>query len=110
MNEAYLLATPYLLQRAKREIQKNTGSSIRFCNLATCIEITYMLVAIEPRRFGKHKTNHIILQKMRVQIHDVIDKNEHFHLQSTPCANVWTGAKVSNRITLKKQSFLIVTD
>ena len=36
-----------------------------------------------------------------VQIHDVIDKNEHFHLQSTPCANVWTGAKGSNRITLK---------
>ena len=36
-----------------------------------------------------------------VQIHDLIDKNEHFHLQSTPCANVWTGAKGSNRITLK---------
>ena len=35
-----------------------------------------------------------------VQIHDVIDKNEHFHLQNTPCANVWTGAKGSNRITL----------
>ena len=35
-----------------------------------------------------------------VQIHDVIDKNEHFRLQSTPCANVWIGAKGSNRITL----------
>ena len=37
-----------------------------------------------------------------VQIHDVIDKNEHFHLQSTPYANVWTGAKGLNRITLKR--------
>ena len=67
-----------------------------------------MPVAIEPRRFVKHKVYHIILQEVRkqslaaaVQIHDVIDKNEHFHLQSTPCANIWTGAKGSNRITLK---------
>ena len=30
----------------------------------------------------------------------LIDKNEHFRLQSTPCANVWTGTKGSNRITL----------
>ena len=52
-----------------------------------------MPVAIEPRRFVNHKTYHIILQEVRklnnllaaaVQIHDVIDKNEHFHLQSTP--------------------------
>ena len=64
-----------------------------------------MPVAIEPRRFGKHKIYHIILQEEKnnllaagVQIHDVIDKNEHFHLQSTPCTNVWTGAKGSNRI------------
>ena len=66
-----------------------------------------MPVAIEPRRFGKHRIYHIILQEVRkqslaaaIQIHDVIDKNEHFHLQNTPCANVWTGAKGSNRITL----------
>ena len=38
-----------------------------------------------------------------VQIHDVIDKNEHFHLQRTPCTNVWTGAKGSNRITFCKR-------
>ena len=69
-----------------------------------------MPVAIEPGRFGKHKIYHIILQEVKnnlsaaaVQIHDVIDKNEHFHLQSTPCANGWTGAKGSNRITLKAQ-------
>ena len=66
-----------------------------------------MPVAIEARRFVKHKTYHIILQEVRKQSfgsrssdHDVIDKNEHFHLQSTPCANVWTGTKGSNRITL----------
>ena len=69
-----------------------------------------MSVAIEPRRFGKHKIYHITLQEVRkqslaaaVQIHDVIDKKEHFHLQSTPCANVWTGAKGSNRITLNTE-------
>ena len=46
-----------------------------------------MPVAIEPRRFGKHKIYHIIPQEVgnnllaaAVQIHDVIDKNEHFHL------------------------------
>ena len=50
-----------------------------------------MPVAKEPWRFGKHKMYHIILQEVRntllaaaVQIHDVTDKNEHFHLQSTP--------------------------
>ena len=65
--------------------KKNTGSTIRFCNLAPSVEITYMLVAKEPRSFGKHKTYHIILQEVRkdllaatVQIHVVIDKNEHF--------------------------------
>ena len=47
-----------------------------------------MSVAIEPR-FGKHKIYHIRLQEARkllaaaVQICDVINKNEHFHLQST---------------------------
>ena len=45
-----------------------------------------------------------------VQIHDLMNKNEHFLLQSTPCANVWTGAKRSNRITLnnspKRQALL----
>ena len=71
--------------------KKNTGSTIRFCNLAPSIEITNISVAKEPRRFGKHKTYHTILQEVRkqslaaaVQIHDVIDKNEHFNLQSTP--------------------------
>ena len=68
-----------------------------------------MPVAIESRRFAKNKIYHIIsyfkksennLLAAAVQIHDVIDRNEHFHLQSTPCANVWTGAKGSNRITL----------
>ena len=56
----------------------------------------YVPIAIEPRRFGKHKIYDIILQEMRkqsllaatVQIHDVTDKNEHLHLQGTPCANV----------------------
>ena len=88
--------------------KKNTDSTIRFCNLASSVEITYMPVAIEPRRFGKHKYIISYFKKWEnnllaaaVQIHDVIYKNEHFHLQSTPCANVWTGAKGSNRITLK---------
>ena len=46
-----------------------------------------MPVAKEPWRFGKHETYHIILQEVRkqslaaaVQIRDIIDKNEHFHL------------------------------
>ena len=67
--------------------KKNTGSTIRFCNLTLLIKITYMPVAKEPWRFGKHKMYHIILQEVRntllaatVQIHDVTDKNEHFHL------------------------------
>ena len=68
-----------------------------------------MPVAIETTRFGKHKMYHIILQEVRKQsfdcrsslIHNVTDKNKHFHLQNTPCANVWTGAKGLNRITLK---------
>ena len=47
--------------------KKNTGSMIRFCNLASSIEITYMPVAIEPRGFGKHKICHIILQEVRKQ-------------------------------------------
>ena len=71
--------------------KKITGSRIRFCNLASSIEITYMPVTIELRRLGKHIIYHIILQEVRkqflaaaVQIHDVINKNEHFHLQSTP--------------------------
>ena len=84
--------------------KENSGSKIRFCNLASCIEITYVPTEVEQRRFGKHKIYHIIRQEMRkqshlaaaVQIHDVIDKNEHLHLQGTPCANVWTGAKGSN--------------
>ena len=72
-----------------------------------------MSAAIEPRRFGKHKIYHIIsyfkkwennLLAAAVQIHDVIVKNEHFHLQSTPCANIWTGTKGANRITLIKWS------
>ena len=47
--------------------KKNTGSMIRFCNLASSIEITYMPVAIELRRFGKHKIYHVILQEVRKQ-------------------------------------------
>ena len=51
-----------------------------------------MPTAIEPRRFGKHKiyiTSYFRkwennLLAAAVQIQDVIDKNEHFHLQSTP--------------------------
>ena len=45
-----------------------------------------------------------------VQIHDVTDKNEHFHLQSTPCANVSTGAKGLNRITLTRKFYLTFFD
>ena len=47
--------------------KKNTGSTIRFCNLASSIKITYMPVATEPRRFGKHKIYHIVLQGVRKQ-------------------------------------------
>ena len=54
-----------LIATSKKKNTENTGSSIRFCNLATSIEITHMLVAIEPRTFGKHKIYHIILQEMR---------------------------------------------
>ena len=59
-----------------------------------------MPVVIELRRFAKHKIYRMILQEVTnnllaaaVQNHDVIDKNEHFHLQSTPCANVWAGGQ-----------------
>ena len=72
--------------------KKNTGSTIRFCNFASSIEITYMPVAIEPRNQGDLVSTNYILSYFRkrennllaaaVQIHDVIDKNEHFHLQS----------------------------
>ena len=76
--------------------KENSGSMIRFCNLASSVEIMYVPIAIEPRRFGKHKIYHIIPQEMRkqsllaaaVQIHDVTDKNEHLHLQGTPYASV----------------------
>ena len=47
--------------------KKNTGSTIRFRNFSSTIEITYMPVAIEPRRFGKHKIYHIIHQEVRKQ-------------------------------------------
>ena len=51
--------------------KENTGSTIRFCNLTSSIEITYMPVAIEPsrepRRYGKHKIYHIKLQEVRKQ-------------------------------------------
>ena len=47
--------------------KKNTGSTIRFRNLASSIEITYMPVATEPRRFDKLKIYHIILQEARKQ-------------------------------------------
>ena len=66
-----------------------------------------MPAAIESRRLVSTKSIISYFKKWEnnllaaaVQIHDVIDKNEHFHLQSTPCAKVWTGAKGSNRITL----------
>ena len=93
--------------------KKNIGSTIGFYNLASSIEITYMQIAIEPGDLVSTKytsTKYIIsyfrkwgnnLLAAAVQIHDVTDKNEHFHLQSTPCANVSTEAKGSNRITLK---------
>ena len=48
-------------------LKKNTGSVIRFCNFSSSIEITYMSVAIKPRRFGKHKIYHYILQEVRKQ-------------------------------------------
>ena len=62
-NFVYLPAMPYWLQRAK----KNKGSTIRFCNLASSIEITYIPVAIEPRRFGKHEMYHIMPQEVTKQ-------------------------------------------
>ena len=69
-----------------------------------------MPVAIEPRRLGKHKI-YMIFQEVRkksaaeVQIHDVIDKNAHFHVQSTLCANAWTwGQEVeSNYLKVRYQ-------
>ena len=47
--------------------KKITGSTIRFRNLASSIEITYIPVAIEPRRFGRHKIYQIIVQEVRKQ-------------------------------------------
>ena len=47
--------------------KKNTGSKLRFCNLASSIEITYMPVTIEQRRLCEHKIYHIILQEVRKQ-------------------------------------------
>ena len=47
--------------------KKNTGSTIRFCNLASSVEITYIQVAIEPRRFGTHKMYHIMPPEVRKQ-------------------------------------------
>ena len=64
---------------------------IRVCNLASSIEMTYMPIVIEPRRFDKHKMNDIMPQEVRnnlwaaaVQSHDVVNRKEHFHLQSIP--------------------------
>ena len=53
---------------------KNTGSTIRFCNLASSIDITYMPVAIEPKRFGEHKMYHIILQEVRKQKYIILQE------------------------------------
>ena len=47
--------------------KKNTGSTIRFYNLASSIEITYMPVTIEPRRFGKHKMHDFMPDGVRKQ-------------------------------------------
>ena len=63
-----------------------------------------MPVEIESRRFGKHKLYHIVFREVRRQSfgsrrHDVIDKNEHSHLQSThhePCLD---RGQAANRIT-----------
>ena len=59
---------------------KNVCSVLRFCNLTSSIEITYMLAAIKPRRFCDHKIYYIVLQKVRnynllgaaVQIHEMM--------------------------------------
>ena len=66
-----------------------------------------MLVAKEPWRFGKPKTHHIVLQEVikqflaaAVQIHDAIDKMNIFICKVHLCANIQTGAKGSNQITL----------
>ena len=48
-------------------VELSMRSFFVICNLASSIEITYMPVAIEPRRFGKHKIYHIILQEVRKQ-------------------------------------------
>ena len=64
-----------------------------------------MLVAVEPRRFGKHKIYHIILQEVTKQSFG--SRSSDFHLQSTLYANVWTGAKESNRITSIAQKLLL---
>ena len=67
MNEAklrVLTGNALLIATCKRKIQVQ---SLDFAILASSIEITYMPVTIKPRRFGKHKKYHIILQGVRKQ-------------------------------------------
>ena len=76
--------------------KKSTGSTIRFCNLASSIEITYMPVAIEPRRFGKHKMHAVMPREVRKQSLDS-------HSSESWCSwqkRTFSSAKYTNRITL----------
>ena len=88
---------------------------LRFCNFESSIEITYMSVAIQPRRFCEHKLYHIILQEVKnllraaVQIHDVIHNIEHNHLQSTPlhqCLDRGQGVELNYLDTYSMASYV----
>ena len=67
--------------------KKNTSSMIRLCNLASSIEITYKnqgdLVNTKCIISCLRKRENI-LWAAPVQIYDVVDRKEHFHLQGIP--------------------------
>ena len=46
-------------------------------------------------------SNRLTDSNAHTSLQRLVSQNEHFHLKSTPCANVWTTAKGSTRITLR---------
>ena len=96
---------PYCLQRAKEKYRSNDyilqfGIFRRNNKYAGSNRTKEILVSTKYiiSYFRKWENN---LLAAAVHIHVAIDTNEHFHLQSTHCSNVWTRAKGSKRITLK---------
>ena len=67
------------------------------CALAHCSNCMLVLQGNNPLEQFLHTWWHWLTNR---PLDDPWVKNEHFHLQNTPCANVWTGAKGSNRIAL----------